>query len=116
MPYNFDFSKRLSDDIKTITISPEGWVNPIIIEYCSAQARQFDTMISVCWRVKGTSHTFTIYENRLNKISNGNYADHFKETLELFREDYISWFTDEKYKGCEWRDEYKKQFEKFIIL
>lgn len=114
MPYNFDFNKGLSD-IKTIEIYPNGWRGPIVVEYCSAQARPYDTMISVCWRVKGTTHTFTIYENRLNKISNGDYAKHFKETLELFREDYLSWFTDEKYNRCEWRDEYKREFERYII-
>lgn len=114
MPYIFDFNNRLSD-IKTLEISPNGWKSPIIIEYCSAQARVYDTMISVCWRVKGTTHTFTIYENRLNKISNGNYAKHFTETLELFREDYLSWFTEKEYDGCEWRNEYKRQYENFII-
>lgn len=114
MPYNFDFNKKLSS-IKTMVITPRGWINPITIEYCSAQARVFDTMISVCWRVKGTTHTFTIYENRLNKISEGDYAKHFTETLELFREDYLSWFTQEEYSGCEWREEYRQQYEKFII-
>ncbi len=115
MPFNFDFNNKLTDNINTVEIYPKGWISPITIEYCTAQARKFDTMLSICWRVKGTSHTFTIYENRLNKISSGNYAEHFKETLELFREDYLSWFTSKEYEGCEWRDEYRQQFEKYII-
>ena len=114
MPFNFDFNNKLTD-IKTIDISPNGWKCPITIEYCMAQARPYDTMVSVCWRVKGTSHTFTIYENRLNLISNGDYSKHFKEALELFRQDYLSWFTLEEYENCEWRDEYKQQYSRFII-
>lgn len=116
MPFKFDFNKRLSDNISTVNVSPVGWKNPITIEYCSAQARPFDTMISICWRVKGTTHTFTIYENRLNKISSGDYAKHFTETLELFRDDYLSWFTNAEYEKCEWREEYRREYERFIIL
>lgn len=113
MPYIFDFEKRLSE-IKTVTINPNGWNGPIVIEYCSAQARIYDTMVSICWRIKGTQHTFTIFEHQLNKMCNGDYAKHFTETLELFREDYLSWFTTPKYEGCKWRDEYRLQFGKYI--
>ena len=113
MPFNFDFNRKLTD-IKTIDITPNGWT-PLTIEYCCAQARVYDTMTSVCWRIKGTTHTFTIYENRLNKISNGDYAKHFTETLELFREDYLSWFKNKEYEECEWRNEYEQQYSRFII-
>lgn len=114
MPFNFNFNNALTS-IKTVEVYPNGWITPLTIEYCSAQARPYDTMTSVCWRIKGTEHTFTIYENRLNKISSGDYAKHFTETLELFREDYLSWFTAKDYEGCAWRDEYKQQFSKLIV-
>jgi hypothetical protein len=114
MPFIFNFDEGLTS-IKTVNINPKGWKNPITIEYCSAQARIYDTMISICWRIKGTTHTFTIYENQLNKLSHGDYAQHFTEILELFREDYKSWFEDEKYQGCEWRDEYRLQYGNLIL-
>ena len=113
MPFNFDFNRKLTD-IKTIDITPNGWT-PLTIEYCCAQARVYDTMTSVCWRIKGTTHTFTIYENRLNKISNGDYAKHFTETLELFREAYLSWFENKEYQECVWRNEYEQKYSRFII-
>lgn len=113
MPFIFNFENSLNK-IKEIKICPRGWKENIIIEYCEAQAHKYDTMISICWRVKGTTHTFTIYENKLNQISNGDYAKHFTEILENFRKEYISWFKEEKYKNCEWKWEYKKQYGKFI--
>ena len=58
--------------------------------------------------------TFTIYENKLKEICNNNYAKHFTETLENFREDYISWFKEERYKDCEWKWEYKREFGNYI--
>ena len=115
MPFVFDF-KNVIDDVHTVDIEPKGWVSPITIEYAVAQAHLYDTVVSVVWRVKGTSHTFTIGEQRLNTISNGNYKKHFTEALEAFRDDYITWFTEDKYKDVEWKNEYKKQFGKFIIF
>ncbi len=113
MPFNFDFNNRLTE-IKTVTINPKGWFGPIDIEYCAAQARIYDTLVSICWRVKNTSHTFTVFEHQINKFSNGDYAKHFTETLESFREDYLSWWSLPKYEGCQWRDEYRLQYGNLI--
>lgn len=114
MPFLFDFEKSLSE-IKEVKIYPKGWQPNIIIEYCFAQAHNYDTMISMCWRVKGTSHTFTIYDNKLKDICNNDYEKHFAEVLEKFREDYLSWFREEEYSECDWKWEYKRQFDRFII-
>lgn len=111
MPFNYNFNNV--NNIKTIEINPNGWVNPIIIEYGIGRPKPYDNFPSVIWRIKGTTHCFTIYEPRINFISKGDYANHFKETLEKFKEDYLSW-EDEKYKGCKWVNDYREQFGKFI--
>ncbi len=115
MPFLFDFDNCVGD-IQEVTISPKGWVPNLVIEYGPAQANRYDTFGSVVWRIKGTTHTFTIYEKELNeRIKGGNYAKHFKETLEGFREDYLSWWKSSEYEGCDWREDYRKQYGKLII-
>lgn len=109
----FDFSKCLSG-ISRVSVDPSGWRGPLVIEYGLAQVGKYDTHVSVVWRVAGTRHTFAEYESTLTKYSKSNYAKHFKETLEGFRDDYLSWWEDERYDGCEWRDEYKEEFGRFI--
>lgn len=71
-------------------------------------------MLSIIWRVKGTIHSFCIYEKYLNEIAGTDYAKHFTEVLEKFREDYLSWWTEKEYEGCEWRESYRSQYEKLI--
>lgn len=116
MPFIFDFNVFDKEEIHTVEISPDGWNGPITIEYCVAQAHKFDTMLSVVWRVKGTTHCFTIEEQRINRLSHGGeYKDHFKKALEGFRKDYLSWFKEEEYKDCDWKYEYQKQYGRFII-
>lgn len=110
--YVFDFKNCLSET-KKISITPKGWI-PIEVEYGLAQVNEFDTHTSVVWRVVGTTHTFHLYENQMNLYSHSNYAQHFTEVLEKFRQDYLSWWTDPQYEGCEWRDEYKNEFGRFI--
>lgn len=114
MPFYFDFNLA-NGELHTVEVSPIGWKGPITIEYITAQAHQYDTMVSVIWKIKGTDHCFTIFEQRLNHISHGDYKAHFKETLENFRIDYLSWFKDEMYRNCEWKYEYEKQYGKLII-
>lgn len=114
MPFYFDFNLA-NGELHTVEVSPIGWKGPITIEYITAQAHQYDTMVSVIWRIKGTEHCFTIFEQRLNHISHGDYKAHFKEALENFRIDYLSWFKDEMYRNCEWKYEYEKQYGKLII-
>lgn len=115
MPFLYDFSVIDEKDIHTVSVSPKGWVSPIVIEYTVAQAHQYDTKVSVIWRIKGTTHCFTIPETLLNNISHGDYSSHFKEALENFRTDYVSWFTDEMYKECEWKYEYAEQYRRFVL-
>ena len=114
MPYIFDFSTGLSE-VNTVSVNVNGWKSPVQIEYVVAQANKYDPLLSIVWRVKDTTHSFVIPEQRLNVISHGNYNEHFKKALEAFRKDYLSWFTDEEYSGCEWREDYRLQYERFII-
>lgn len=113
MPFNFNFDNKL-EDIKTVDVHPKGW-KPVTIEYTVVQVNQYDTTLSVAWRVKGTTHTFTIPERRINVISHANYKAHFEEVLANFREDYLSWFEDPYYEDVKWKYEYKEQFDKFIL-
>lgn len=113
MPFIYDFHDA-PDEMHTTTVSPKGWNCPVVVEYVVAHAHDYDPMASVVWRVRGTSHCFTIYEQRLNHISHGDYKKHFQEALEGFAKDYNSWFSDKQYEGCGWRDEYEKQFGRFI--
>lgn len=114
MPFVFDLKNSIGE-IHTMEVFPEGWKSPVTIEYCVAQAHSYDPTLSVVWRVKGTEHCFTIGEHRLNTISNGDYKQHFKKVLEGFRKDYLSWFTEEEYRNCDWRNEYARQFSRFIL-
>ena len=101
-------------ETKTVTINPKGWNGPLDIEYGVAQANQFDTMSSIVWHVVGTRHYFSIYEPYMAKYAKSGYAAHFTEVLENFREDYLSWWEQAEYDGCEWRDEYKREFGAYI--
>lgn len=112
MPFNYDFNKV--SNVKTVNINPNGWINPITIEFGIGRPHIYDNFPSIIWRVKGTTHCFTIYEPRINFISKGNYEEHFKEVLEKFKDDYLSW-KSEQYKNCSWVDEYRKQYSRFII-
>lgn len=114
MPHIYDF-KNCIGEVKEITVNPKGWKNPITIEYGVAQHNSHDPMLSVVWRVKGTTHTFSIYERRLNVISHSNYEAHFTEALENFREDYLSWFEDDQYKDVNWKYDYEKQYAEYIL-
>jgi len=108
MPNNYDFSTL--NDIKTVEINPNGWINPLTIEYGTGEH-----MISSCfWRVKGTKHTFEIPISRLDFISSGDYGRHFTEVLESFQEnDYIKW----KEGGfvSDWMREYEAEYRRFIL-
>ena len=114
MPFVYDFSSAISD-VYTVDVEPKGWKGKVTVEYVIAQAHKYDTVLSVVWRVKGTTHCFTIGEKHLNLISNGDYKKHFTEALQNFREDYLSWFEDDEYKDAEWREEYRRQYGRFII-
>lgn len=110
----FDFDKCISG-YKTVEVFPKGWVLPLYVEYGIAQVREYDPQMSVVWRVKGSSHTFTIYENRLNIISNGDYKKHFELALTNFAKDYRMWFKDEEYEGVEWKYGYLNDIGRYIL-
>jgi hypothetical protein len=114
MPHLFDFSNCIGD-VSTVEVNPKGWRGPLTIEYGLAQNNKYDTQASIVWRIKGTSHTFTIYERRLNVFSNGNYKQHFEEVLQNFREDYLSWFRNPEYEEVQWKYEYQSQFGRYIL-
>lgn len=114
MPFIYDFNKAMTD-VQTVDVQPKGWKGNVTIEYVISQVNKYDTMLSVVWRVKGTTHCFVIPEQRLNVLSNGDYKKHFIQALEAFRADYLSWFTDEMYEKCDWKNEYKQQYGRFII-
>lgn len=108
MPNNVDFSKV--ENVKKIQISPSGWINPLNIEYGTTE--KLYPIPSYCWRVEGTQHTFIIPIVRMNFLSNGDYGKHFSETLEAFREDYLSWQKND----ISWANEYKQQYSGFIVI
>lgn len=114
MPFYFDM-KNTDNGIKEVKVNPDGWVNPVMVEYTVAQAHKYDTTVSVIWRVKGTEHCFTIGEQKLNVLSHANYPKHFEEVLRNFRLDYLNWFSDPIYENAEWKYEYKRQFDRFIL-
>jgi hypothetical protein len=109
MPYNHDFSDIRN--IKELEIHPKGWIDPLFVEYGLGM---HGNVPSYFWRVKGTKHTFVIPALRMNFLSSGNYNEHFKEVLEKFREDYISWSKEGFIP--QWSQEYREQFSRFISL
>ena len=108
MPNNHDFSSLRS--IKTLEINPTGWVNPLIIEYGIGD----QLGPTYFWRVKRSKHTFVIPVLRLDFISSGDYATHFTEVLERFRNnDYAAWKKDGF--STSWMQEYEENYRKFIL-
>ena len=108
MPNNVEFNTV--KNVKTIEVCPKNWTCPLCVEYGVV----YDYMPIINWRVVGTYHTFTIPLQRLDFISSGNYKAHFEDALQSFREDYLEWYNDE-FK-LDWQQEYKEQFERFILI
>lgn len=108
MPNNYDFSTL--QNIKTIEINPNGWINPLTIEYGIG-----DQLGPTCfWKVKETKHTFVIPILRLDFISSGDYGKHFTEVLESFRnKDYAQW--KEVNFITPWMQEYESDYRRFIL-
>ena len=106
---NVDFFFFL--DIKEVKVNPEGWINPLTIEY---DIGLYGDTPAYHWRVKGTTHTFVIPVLQLNYLSSGDYAAHFKKVLEGFRKDFLDWRKEGFY--TEWMQEYKKQFSNYIVI
>lgn len=109
MPNNYDFSKLR--DVKKMTVHPEGWVDPVIVEYGQGY---YGETLSYYWRVKGTKHTFVIPVLRMDYLTEGKYETHFEEALEGFREDYKGWASEGWY--ADWMRAYREEFSDFITL
>jgi|AntAceMinimDraft_6_1070360.scaffolds.fasta_scaffold46428_2 hypothetical protein len=109
MPHKADFS--VITNIKEMRINPEGWIDPITVEYGLGMKYNIP---SYFWRVKGTEHTFTIPISRFEFLSSGNYGEHFEMVLKKFREDYLEW----KNSGfeVEWQREYRDQYNRYILI
>lgn len=71
-------------------VNPKGWKGPLKVEYAILRVGQYDPFNSVCFRVKGTNHTFASFENSINLSFHGDYKRYFETTLEKFREDFWS--------------------------
>jgi hypothetical protein len=113
MPNNFDFSNV--ENITEIDIEPQGWINPLTIEYgILTDNNNVNRTLSYCWRIKGTKHTFIIPIIRMDYLSSGDYKKHFEHALENFREDYLSW--KENGFNTEWSKEYRDQYSRFIVV
>lgn len=109
MPHHFDFSQF--EKIEETSIDVIGWNSPLLIEYSYANEVN-DTKLF--WRIKGTSHTFTIYVSELNRLSNGDYKNHFQQALTVFREDILEWIASGLQE--KWMREYVYMYQKFIQI
>ena len=109
MPHNIDFTTITN--IKILETNPEGWINPLIIEY--GLGLHYNNP-AYHWRVKGTTHTFVIPIARLEFLSSGDYAQHFSEALKNFRIDYLDWKINNFSE--KWMEEYRDEYRKFILV
>ena len=112
MPNNFDFSKL--KNIKEKYVEVIGWTTPLFVEYGMSDCFEVHSIMSYCWRVKDTQHTFVIPVLRMDFLSSGDYKKHFENVLENFREDYIIW--KEEGFNTDWGREYQDQYSRFINI
>lgn len=111
MPYIVDLPAKC-DKIYTMKLSPYGWINtPIIVEYGLAMLNPNDPCKTVCFRVHGIKHTWTIFENQLYRISRGDYASYFKKELEEFRINLLLWIHIPNYWQQQWVRDYYEMFK-----
>jgi hypothetical protein len=107
---NIDFETDLSQK-QELYIVPEGWKS-VVIEYGFKEYGAGSSW-EVCWRIKGTQHIFRIPLKLLYEHSQGDYEKHFKEVLEIFREDYLEWYREGF--SQDWMRNYRNQYSKFIF-
>jgi len=112
MPHhvNFDTLENQLSDVDIMDIDVIGWKKPLQIEYVYVK----DHVNKLFWRVKGTTHTFTIELEQLNKISQGDYVLHFQQALTVFRDDLIKWAAEGLTE--KWMREYLYMYKNYIIL
>ena len=93
-------------------VSPFGWIgNPITVEYGLALLHPNDPCKSVCFRVHGTKHTWTIFERQLYQVSRGDYASYFRKELEEFRINLLLWIHIPDYWQQQWVRDYYEMFK-----
>lgn len=109
MPNFYDFSTL--ENVKEVVVNPEGWIKAIIVEYGVGYHGE---VLSYYWRIKGTKHTFVIPILRIDYVSDGDYASHFEEALEGFREDYKGWAAEGWY--APWMQSYRDEYSNFITI
>lgn len=75
---------------KTTIIEIPGW-KQLKIQY--AIQKMISGKPHIIWNVIGTNHVFRIPLMVITEHHGGNYEDHFKLTLQKFREDYLDWYS-----------------------
>lgn len=108
-----DVDWSLVQSIETITLNDlDGWINPLTIEYGTTY---YNELLSFFWRIKDNDYTFIISVREMEYLSKGDYAKHFKETLDVFKEDFKNW-KEEYGFAADWMQGYKRSFEKYIRI
>lgn len=110
---NKDFIDSKKEEM---TIFPNGWVGPITVEFSLVRVGVCDPFKSLCFRVKGTNHTFAAFENLVTLNYHADYKEYFVKTLEVFRDYFIIWSKDSRFNDCEWKKEYDNEYKDKIIL
>lgn len=100
----------LAENRKKITIDVKGW-KPLLIEY---GLLKISKQVYLLWNVNGTTHTFNIPLYIVLKHHSGNYAEHFKLTLEQLRLDLIEWKNKEIKE--DWMIKHLTEFSKFTNI
>jgi len=93
-----------------LEVDPEKW-KPIIVEY---GYKNLNGVLMFYWRIKETTHTFTILFSQLNELSQGDITKHIETFLETFRQDFISWCAGGLKES--WMREYYEQYKSFIEI
>ncbi len=64
-----------------------GWY-PVDIEYSFNDNGRY---VTLCWKVAGSDHVFSIEPDVIDIAHRGNIREHFQQTLMKFREHYVRW-------------------------
>jgi hypothetical protein len=85
-----------------------GW-KPLRILY---SYERISTANFLFWKIENTDKIFKILDTDLYRYCGSNIANHFKDTLEKLREDYLIWeklgFPEE------WMKDYEKNYKNLI--
>lgn len=103
------FKLEYCEEIRNISVYPDGWYGPLNIIYGFMKSSGDNILL---WNVEGTSHLFRTPLKYVTSQHGPRYEEHFKLTLETFREDILSW---EKLGLPEdWMKNYYKEFNLLI--